>query len=80
LILALLAVVSMWGSLLRIAVAGLPTLALLTGFLNPFLAQAHVPIWLAWGLLTCLSLIFAARLFVFGILPTLGIIWFINRG
>ncbi|MBV8713869.1 MAG: J domain-containing protein [Chloroflexi bacterium] len=78
-ILALFATLSMWGSVLRIAAAGVPSLALLSGFLNPFLDQAHVPIWLAWGFLSCLSLIFAARLFVFGVLPTLGIIWFISR-
>jgi curved DNA-binding protein CbpA len=78
-ILVLCIVVSMWGSLLRVTAASLPSLLLLTGLLNPVLNQAHVPIWLAWGLLSCLSLIFAARLFVFGVLPTLGMIWFITR-
>jgi hypothetical protein len=30
-------------------------------------------------LLSSISLIFAARLYVFGILPTLGIIWLLAR-
>jgi hypothetical protein len=63
----------------RIAMAALPSIALLTGVLDPVLQQAHVPIWLAWGLLNALSLILAARVYVFSFLPTLGICWLITR-
>jgi hypothetical protein len=73
------ALLSMWTSLPRVAMAVLPSIAVLTGWLTPTLQQAHVPIWIAWGLLSSLSLIFAARLYVFGVLPTLGVIWLLSR-
>ena len=78
-ILALVAAVAMWGSLLRVGIASLPTAVLMTGMLNPWLQNGHIPAWIAWCLLCCLSLLFAARMFVFGMLPTLGLIWLIAR-
>jgi DnaJ-like protein len=78
-ILALLAAIAMWGSLLRAAIATLPTVVLMTGLINPWLQDGHIPAWIAWSLLSCASLIFSARMFVFGVLPTLGIIWLIAR-
>lgn len=79
LILVLVVAVAMWGSLLRVAIATLPTLVLMTGLVNSRLQDGHVPVWIAWCLLSCASLIFSARMFVFGVLPTLGIIWLIAR-
>jgi len=38
-----------------------------------------VPPWLAWGAVSLLSLIFAARIYVFAVLPTVAICWFISR-
>jgi len=76
-VLAVLVVVALRGSLLRAAIAVLPSLALLSGVLDPILQQAHVPIWLAWGVAVCLSLFFAARLFVFGVVPTLALCWLV---
>ena len=78
-LLAVAVMLSMWGSLPRVAMAVLPSVALLTGWLSPLLEQAHVPLWLAWGLLSSLSLIFAARLYVFSVLPTLAAIWLLSR-
>jgi DnaJ domain len=78
-VLALLVVVPMWGTLPRVAVAALPSLVLLSGAIDPMLQQAHVPLWLAWGAASALSLFFAARLYVFGVLPTLAICVFISR-
>jgi hypothetical protein len=78
-ILVLVAAIGMWGSLLRVGIATLPTVVLVTGMVNPWLQDGHIPVWIAWSVLSCVSLIFSARLFVFGMLPTLGIIWLIAR-
>jgi hypothetical protein len=78
-LLGLAVLLTMWSALPRVAVASLPSIALLAGWLTPVVQQAHVPVWVAWGLLSGLSLIFAARVYVFGVLPTLGIIWLLER-
>jgi len=78
-VLAILLVVPMWGTLLRVAIAAVPSLALLSGVLDPMLLQAHVPPWLAWGVASGLGLFFAARLYVFGVLPTLALCLVISR-
>jgi hypothetical protein len=78
-VLGLFGVFAMWGSVLRVAMASVPTLALLSGWLNPYLAQSHVPVVIAWGLLSGLSLILAARLYVFGVVPSLAVIWLVAR-
>lgn len=69
----------MWQSLPRIAVAVVPLGAVLTGVLDPILAQAHMPVWMAAGFLGCLSTFLAGRQFVFGVLPTVGICWMLTR-
>jgi hypothetical protein len=78
-LLAIAVLLTMWRSLPRIAIAGIPSLALLSGYLNPVLTQAHVPTLVAWGLLSAMSIFFAARIFIFSVLPTLGLCWFITR-
>ena len=74
-----LTLVLMWQSLPRIAVAVVPTLAVVSGFLDPVLSQAHMPAWMAAAFLGCLSLFLAGRQFVFGVLPTIGICWLLTR-
>jgi hypothetical protein len=49
----------------RVVAATGPSLLLVTGLLNSPLLQLHVPFWMAWCLMSALSLIFAARLYVF---------------
>jgi hypothetical protein len=72
---AVLAVLSLptWGSLPRVVMAGAPSALLMSGVLGPVLRQASMPAWLAWVLLGVLSLTLSARLYVFAILPTLGV-------
>jgi hypothetical protein len=76
---AVLAIVSipLWQSLPRIALATVPSVAVLSGTLNPFLSQAHVPVWMAAALLSLLSLALAARIYVFGVLPSIAACWLI---
>ena len=74
-----LALLLMWQSLPRIALAVLPMLAVLTGVLDPILLQAHMPSWMAAGFMGCLSTFLAGRQFVFGVLPTIGVCWLITR-
>ncbi len=66
-------------SLPRVAMAGGPSLVLLSGAATPVLAQAHVPIWFAWGMASLVSVVLAARLFVFGVLPTVAVCWLITQ-
>jgi DnaJ-like protein len=77
-ILAVCVAAVMWGSLLRVTIAAAPTIALLSGLLAPLLQGSHIPAWLAWCLLSCVSLLFAARAFVFGVLPMLVLILLIS--
>jgi DnaJ-domain-containing protein 1 len=67
-----------WSSLFRLAIASVPTLILLSGYLDPYLKQAHLPIWLAGTLFGVLGLVLSARLYVFVVLPTLAVCWLIN--
>jgi hypothetical protein len=66
-----------WGSLPRVLMAAAPSALLMTGVLDPGLRQASMPEWLAWVVLGVVSLLLSARLYVFAILPTLGICWVI---
>jgi hypothetical protein len=66
-------------SLPRVAIACGPGLVLLTGALNANLAQAHVPLWLAWAASALVALLVAARTYVFGFLPTLALCWLVSR-
>jgi len=43
------------------------------------LSQIHMPGWLAWGLLGTLSLILSARVFIFAVLPSIGVCWLLTR-
>ncbi|MBV9583018.1 MAG: J domain-containing protein [Chloroflexi bacterium] len=63
----------------RVALAGGPSLLLLSGNAAPFLLQVHIPIWFAWVMACMVSLLLAARLFVFGVLPTVAACWLISR-
>lgn len=74
-----LALLLMWQSLPRIALAALPMLAVLTGVLDPILLQAHMPIWMAAAFMGSASLFLAGRQFVFGVLPTIGACWLLTR-
>ncbi len=63
----------LWSALPRIALASLPTIALLSGILDIPLQQAHVPLWLAWPTLGLLSAFFSARFYLFSVLPALAL-------
>lgn len=75
----LLASLPLWSSLPRLIVAAAPIVLLTGGMLDPYLRQANVPGWLAWMALSLLSLTLSARLYVFGMLPTLGICWLLTQ-
>ena len=77
--LILLLFLPMLTSLPRVAMAGGPTLVLITGVANSMLLQFHVPMWFAWGLASLFSVVLAARLFVFGVLPTVAACWLITQ-
>jgi hypothetical protein len=66
-------------SLPRVAMAIGPSLVVLSGIATPFLAQIHVPLWFAWGMACLVSIILAARLFVFGVLPAIAACWLVAR-
>jgi hypothetical protein len=63
----------------RVAIAAAPSALLLTGQADAQLREAHLPLWLAWLVLSCVSLIVSARLYVFAVLPTLAACWFVTR-
>jgi hypothetical protein len=63
----------------RIVLAAVPSLALVSGALAPMLADAHVPVWLAWTSFALLGLLMAARLYVFSVLPMLAVCWLLAR-
>jgi hypothetical protein len=71
--------VTQWSALPRIAVAGGTVFLLLSGVLESAVRSTSFPLWLAWALLVGLSLLLAARHFLFGMLPTLGACWLISR-
>jgi hypothetical protein len=77
-ILVLFVVVTTWGNLTRVGLASLPSAALLTAPIGGAIQQAHVPLWLAWGLVSCVSLVLAARVYVFGVLPAIAICWLLT--
>lgn len=79
LVFALVAIVATWGSGLRVALASVPTLVLVSGWLDSPLQQAHVPVVVAWAIMSSLSFVLAARLYVFGVLPSLGVIWLLAQ-
>ena len=75
----LIASLPLWRWLPRLIVVGLPSVLLLSGVASGALAQSHVPEWLAWGTAVMLGSLLSARLYVFGVLPTLGACWTLAR-
>jgi len=75
----LIVVVTNWNAAPRLAIAGGATLLLMSGILDAALLANGVPAWLVWSLLICVSLAVAARQFVFGIVPSIGVCWLISR-
>jgi hypothetical protein len=69
----------LWQSIPRVAAAAGPTVALASGTLNPMLAQAHIPVWIAAVALSFVSLIVAARVYLFGVIPTLAACWLLMQ-
>jgi DnaJ domain len=63
----------------RLALAGGSTLLLVSGALDASLRTAGIPTMMAWVGVTLLSVLLAARVFVFGVLPTLGICWVLTQ-
>ena len=78
-VLLALGAIPLWQSLPRVAIAALPSAALVSGILTPFLSQVHAPMWLAWPLLGSVSLILAPRMYLFSVLPTVGVCWLISH-
>ena len=64
-------------SLPRVLIACGPTALLMSGALNGFLTGHHVPLWAVWAAAALVSTIFAARQFLFGVLPTLALCWLV---
>jgi hypothetical protein len=54
-------------------------LVLMSGVLDASLRANGVPLWLVWCLLVGLSVLLAARQFLFGIVPSIGLCWLISR-
>jgi hypothetical protein len=78
-LLGIVALVAVGSALPRLALAGGATLLLLSGSLDANLRMASIPLWLAWGGLSFVSLLVAARAFIFGVLPTIGLCWLLAR-
>jgi hypothetical protein len=74
-----LASLPLWQVLPRLLLAAGPSALLVTGVLSGFLAQNHIPAWLAWPGAITAGLIISPRLFVFGVLPTLVIVSLLAR-
>jgi hypothetical protein len=66
-------------SLPRVVMAGAPSLVLLSGAASPILHQYNVPMWFAWGMAGLFSVVLAARLYIFGVLPTVAACWLIMQ-
>jgi hypothetical protein len=63
----------------RMVLAAAPSLLQFSGALDAPLRSAHLPTWVAAGGLALLSLLVSARLYVFAVLPTLGVCWALSR-
>jgi hypothetical protein len=59
----------------RMALAAGPSLLQFSGALDAPMRSAHLPTWVAAGGLALLSLLVSARMYVFAVLPTLGLCW-----
>jgi hypothetical protein len=71
-VLALLTLV-LGASVPRILLASGPTLILASGFLDQSLRSVGAPTWLAWPAVMLVSTILSARMYLFGVLPAVGI-------
>jgi hypothetical protein len=63
----------------RMVLAAAPSLLQVSGVLDGPLRTAHVPAWLAAAALAVVSLIVSARLYVFAVLPTVGLCWVLSQ-
>jgi DnaJ domain len=59
----------------RMLLAAGPSLLQFSGALDAPMRSAHLPTWVATSGLALLSLLVSARLYVFAVLPTLGLCW-----
>lgn len=73
-VLALLAL-PLWQVLPRVALAGLPTILLLTGPVEGLLQLTGIPPLLAWCGAGVLGVLLSARLYLFAVLPTIVVCW-----
>jgi hypothetical protein len=78
-VIGLIALLVMGSALPRLIAAGGLTLLLANGSFDATIANVHVPPWLAWVGVSGVSLLLAARVYVFGVLPTLGLCWLLAR-
>jgi hypothetical protein len=67
-----------WRTLPRMVVAAAPSALLLTGMLDGFLASSTLPAWLLAIIFGLISLLIAARIYVFAVLPMLAICYLIT--
>ena len=79
LVVGLVLVVTHWTAAPRLAIAGGAMLVPMSGVLDASLQANGIPLWLVWGLMVCLSVLLAARQFLFGIVPAIGLCWLISR-
>jgi hypothetical protein len=63
----------------RMVLAAGPSLLQFSGALDAPLRATHLSTWVAAGGLALLSLLVSARMYVFAVLPTLGLCWALSR-
>jgi hypothetical protein len=68
-----------WRSLPRLALAGGSTALLLSGLIDASLSAVAVPTWMGWIVIGATCLLLAARLYVFGVMPTVVVCTLIAR-
>ena len=78
-ILGLVLLITQSRALPRLAFLVGSTTVLVSGVLDAPLHSAALPTWAAWLAIGALNVAFAARLFVFGIVPSLVVCWLISR-
>jgi hypothetical protein len=74
----LILLVTHWAAAPRLAIVGGGLLVVMSGILDASLQAHNVPLWLVWSMLICLSVLVAARQFLFGIVPAIGLCWLIS--
>jgi len=68
-----------WSALPRLAMASVPSIALMSGVGDLVVRQASVPNWLPWVVAGFFGVLLSARLYVFAVLPTLAACWVLSR-